>query len=233
MLLTAHQPNYLPYAGFFHKVAQADRFIIVDTTQFVKRGPFGWIHRNKIRTAEGWQWLSVPVHTSGKFTQPIHQTLIRNDLPWRRKHWRAIEFNYRAAPHFSRYAGGLQAIYDREWNLLSDLNAELIRFILHALEIETPVSLAGAAGIEGKATELVINLCRAAGADAYLSGVHGHDYLDEAAVRAAGIDLRFQQFEPPVYPQCHPGPFVTNLSVLDLLLNVGPGARALLTGGSH
>jgi hypothetical protein len=230
MLLTAHQPNYLPYLGFFHKIAQADRFTIVENTQFVKRGPFGWIHRNKIRTVDGWQWLSVPVHTKGKFTQSIRDTMIRTDLPWQRKHWRAISLNYGKAPHFARYAGPLEEIYARPWEKLADLNATLIRLILGFLGIDRPVTIGG---VEGESTQLVVNLCREAGADAYLSGVHGRDYLDEAMIRAAGITLRYQEFAHPVYPQCQPGAFVPNLCALDLLFNVGPDSRAVLTGARH
>src|SRR3989338_6081487 len=100
MLITGHQPNYIPYAGFFHKIVQAEAFVIVDNVQFVKRGPFGWIHRNKIRTQSGWDWLTVPVITKGKFSQKINETIIDNKMPWRRKHWKTIEFNYRKAPHF-------------------------------------------------------------------------------------------------------------------------------------
>jgi hypothetical protein len=231
MLLTAHQPNYLPYLGFFHKIALADRFVVADTVQFVKRGPFGWIHRNKIRTAEGWQWLSVPVHTKGKFTQRICDTMIRNDLPWGRKHWKALVFNYRKAPHFERYAPRLEAIYARPWEKLGDLNEALIRLMLEFLQIERPILRASQEGIQGKATELIVNLCRAAGTDRYLSGVHGRDYLDPARLEEAGIHVTIQPFTHPTYPQCQPGPFVPNLTALDLLFNVGPGSRAVLMGG--
>ena len=233
MLLTAHQPNYLPYLGFFHKAATADRFIIVDTTQFVKRGPFGWIHRNKIRTAAGWQWLSVPVHHKGKFTQRICDTEIRTDLPWQRKHWRTIVLNYGKAPHFARYAEPLEAVYQSDWKNLRDLNVALIRLLLEFLKIDRPVTLASEAGIEGQSTELIINLCRAAGADAFLSGVHGADYLDEAMVHDAGIALTYQKFTHPTYPQCRPNAFVPNLCALDLIFNAGPDSRAILMGDRH
>lgn len=228
MLATGHQPNYLPYLGFFEKIARADVFVVVDTVQFVKRGPFGWIHRNKIRTADGWQWLSVPVLSKGKFDQRICDTAINNAEPWRRKHWRAIEFNYRKAPHFAACAERLKAVYDREWTNLRDLNVELLRLCLDLLGLRTRVVVAGEAGIIGESTDLVVNLCRGVGADAYLSGVHGREYLDAAKVAAAGIRLEFQDYAHPTYPQCHPGPFVPNLSVIDLLMNVGPQSLKVL-----
>ena len=119
MLLTAHQPNYLPYPGFFQKIAAADEFLVVDTTQFVKRGPFGWIHRNRIRNHQGAQWLSLPVLHKGRYTQRICDTLLNPKLPWRHKHWRSIELNYGKAPHWAEYHAGLREIYEREWSELS------------------------------------------------------------------------------------------------------------------
>lgn len=228
MIATGHQPNYLPYLGFFDKIARADVFVIVDTVQFVKRGPFGWMHRNKIRTAAGEQWLSVPVLSKGKFTQRIADTLINNAEPWRRKHWKAIEFNYRKAPHFPAYAECVKAIYDREWDKLADLSTALIRLCLDLLGLRTRIVVASDAAISGESTDLVVNLCRAVGADAYLSGVHGRDYLDAAKVAAAGIRLEFQDYAHPTYPQCQSGPFVPNLCILDLLFNAGPDSLKIL-----
>ncbi|MCH7805266.1 MAG: WbqC family protein, partial [Acidobacteria bacterium] len=152
MIVTGHQPNYLPYPGFFEKIARADLFIIVDNVQFVKRGPFGWIHRNKVRTEKGWDWLTVPVLTKGKFTQSIRETRINGAQPWARKHWRTIEWNYRKAPHFGKYADGLRTIFDRKWEWIWELNVELIHLIMGWLEIKTPVKIASEMGVEGQAT---------------------------------------------------------------------------------
>ncbi len=228
MLLVGHQPNYLPYLGFVHKIAQADAFVLVDNVQFVKRGPFGWIHRNRVLTRQGPLWLTVPVLTKGKFTQTIQETTINNALPWAHKHWRTIEIAYGKARHFARYAPPFAELYARRWEKLTDLNEALILAILAAFEIDVPVQKASALGVSGKATEYVINLCRKAGADAYLSGVHGQDYLEPARFQAEGIALRFQAFAHPVYPQAHPGAFTANLSAIDLLFNCGPESRKIL-----
>ncbi len=233
MLLTGHQPNYLPYLGFFHKIALADLYLVVDTTQFVKRGPFGWIHRNKIRVphgqgGDGWAWLSLPVKTSGKFEQPIIECELDERVPWRRKHWRSIEQQYAKAPHWQLYAPRFAAIYEREWTHLSPLAEALIREVLDCLEIRTPVRRLSELGVTGKAGDLIVEFCRALGADRYLSGVHGKDYLDPEVFRRAGIELVFQEFHHPVYPQIHGGEFVPNLSALDLLFNCGPESRKIL-----
>lgn len=228
MICTGHQPNYLPYPGFFHKIAHADCFILVDTTQFVKRGPFGWIHRNRIRTPEGWDWLSVPVLTKGKFTQSIRETEIDAGRDWARKHWRALEWHYGRSAHFGRYAGFFRETYGRSWSSLAALNEHLIRGILEFLDVKARVERASDLGAAGAATDLVVDLCRKVGADTYLSGVHGRDYLEEGRFAAAGIRLQYQSFACPVYAQCQPGPFVSDLSVVDLLFNCGEASREIL-----
>lgn len=232
MMLTAHQPNYLPYGGFFEKIARADRFFIVDNVQFVKRGTFGWMHRNRIRTnsPQGWDWLSVPVLSKGKYTQKISEARVDASVPWARKHWKAIEFNYRRAPYFKLYADAFRALYERPWDSFGDLSCAFIERILELLGAARPIERTSALGIEGESTGLVLAMCRAAGADAYLSGVHGKDYLDAAEFERAGVRLVFQDFACPEYPQCWPGPFVPNLSVIDLLFNCGPESLKVLRG---
>ncbi|MBI4577679.1 MAG: WbqC family protein [Planctomycetes bacterium] len=231
MILTGHQPNYLPYLGFFEKLARSDVFLIVDTVQFVKRGPFGWIHRNRIRTREGSQWLSVPTLHKGLYTQPIHETRINRQVPWGRKHWRALEVNYARAPHFAEHAGFFQELYTRDWELLADLNEAIIRYLIAALGIRVRVERLRDLVVGGEATGLIINFCRALGADTYLSGVHGRDYLDLEACRLAGLEIRFQDFRHPVYPQAQPGPFEPFMGAVDLLFNCGPRSLEVLLGG--
>lgn len=230
MILTGHQPNYLPYLGFFHKIATSDAFVVVDTVQFVKRGPFGWIHRNRIRTREGWIWLSVPVLTSGKFTQSIAEARIDNALPWRRKHWRSLQLAYARYPHFDAHAGFFEGLYAREWDRLADLSEAVVRYLMDAFGIQRPVYRASDLKPEGQATALILDLCRKLSADTYLSGVHGKDYLDEGAFAKAGIALRFSDFVHPTYSQApHPG-FIPHLSAVDFLFALGPKAGAVLRG---
>ena len=231
MLVAGHQPNYLPYLGFFHKLARVDRFMIVDLAQFVKRGEFGWIHRNKLRTPNGWQWLSLPVKTSGKRTQSCAEAELENHLNWRRKHWAAIEFNYRNAPHFAEYRDRFKAVYEREWTHLVPLSVELIRLIAGCFGIATPIELASAHGVTGEAGGLLTAICKHYGASRYLSGVHGRDYLNMDEMKAAGVTVEFQEFAHPIYTQCHRGAFEPYMSALDLIFNAGPRARDVLLGG--
>lgn len=207
--------------------------MIVDHVQFVKRGPFGWIHRNRIRTQRGWEWLTVPVITKGKFHQSILETQINNALPWRRKHWRAIQWHYKKAPFFPTYAPLFQDVYDQPWDSICELNIRLIMLILQILGIHVKVMRSSQLDIKGKATQLIIEMCQKLGADTYLSGVHGKDYLDERLFPAHGINLRYQNYSHPRYPQCYPGDFVPDLSVIDLIFNCGPKSLGIIIGNDQ
>src|SRR3989338_4093764 len=136
MLVAAHQPNYLPYCGFFHKIAHCDVFVIIDTVQFVKNGAFAWQHRNRVRSNNGWMWLTVPVLTKGKSAQKINEVEIMNDINWRHKHWQSIYQNYKKAPHFYKYSDFFEHIYKTKWDRLLDLNMKMIFYLLKVLKID-------------------------------------------------------------------------------------------------
>ncbi len=217
MLLTAHQPNYLPYPGFFQKVASADEFLIVDTTQFVKRGPFGWIHRNKIGTPNGPIWLTLPVLTKGRFDQRICEVELDPRRDWAKKHWKSLEWNYSQSPHWEQFSPGLKKIYQRSWSHLSPLTTEIIRWFFNVLEIDLPFHLASDLKADGVATDYILAFCRELGATEFLSGIHGRDYLEVDRFTSENIKLHFQEYSPPIYSV--PGRSVLeNLSMLDAIL---------------
>ena len=225
MILTGHQPNYLPYPGFFQKIAAADMYLVVDTTQFVKRGPFGWIHRNKIGSPNGSQWLSLPVLHKGRYHQSIAETELNPRSDWQRKHWKALEWNYGKAPHWERYRDSLAAIYQQEWSHISPLNTALIRWFMEQLELDADVRIASDLKAEGKSTEYIVAFCQELGADAYLSGVHGRDYLDLELFAHVDIELEFQEYTPPSYAGFNGQPAEANLSMLDMLFWSGDQAK--------
>ena len=220
MLLTAHQPNYLPYPGFFQQIAAADEILVVDTTQFVKRGPFGWIHRNKIRTPNGPIWLTLPVLSKGRYDQAIHEVELDPRRDWAKKHWKSLEWNYRQAPFWEKYSPGLKEIYERPFTHLSPLTTAIIRWLIDALELERPVHIASELSASGKSTEYILAFCQELGADAFLSGTHGRDYLTVERFPECGIDLHFQEYTPPVYAPPGEEP-IENLSILDQLFWTG------------
>lgn len=231
MILSAHQPNYLPYIGFFHKIINCDIFVIWDTVQFVKRGPFGWQHRNKIRTKNGWIWLTVPVLTKGKYEQLIIDTRINNDMPWPRKHWNSIYLNYNRAPYFNKYSDFFAGLYKKRWDRLAELSETAIYYIAKALGIKTKIIKCSSLGLNSHGTDLIINVCKKIGADTFLSGRHGRDYLDEEKFSEAGIRLIYQDFKHPGYEQVYK-PFIENMSIIDLLFNAGENSLKILTGAA-
>lgn len=231
MLIAGHQPNYLPYCGFFHKIAYCDIFVIVDTVQFVKRGPFGWQHRNRIRTKDGWAWLTVPTLTRGRYHQKINEAEICNDIDWQRKHWRSIYLNYKRAPYFNKYSDFFDHIYNKKkWDKLVDLNMEIITYVLKALKIERRVVLCSKLGIRNEGSQLLVDICKKFDSDAYLSGTHGRDYIDNDVIKNNNLKVLYQNFDHPVYEQGYDD-FIPNLSVIDLLFRAGDNAIDMLLRG--
>jgi hypothetical protein len=226
VILSAHQPQYLPYLGYFDKVARADVFVLLDQPQFEKED---WQNRNRIKAAQGPQWLTVPVLTKGQSTQSIKHVGINPREDWRRKHWMSLELNYKKAPFWEPYAARLKGVYERPWDSLCELNLELYRLLAALLDVQTSVKIESGLDCPGTGTERLIQLCRSCGADTYLSGAGGKGYMDEALFEQAGIRLLYQHYEHPVYRQQHMKQgFVPYLSVLDLLLNEGPASLTIL-----
>lgn len=132
MILTVHQPEYLPYIGFFDRVSKADVFVILDNVQYQKKG---FINRNKIKTSDGWQWLTIPVKQR-EALKKINEIEISNETNWRAKHWKALLYNYNKAPYFKKYSDFFEKVYKRNWGLLVDLNVYLIKNIIDILGLK-------------------------------------------------------------------------------------------------
>jgi hypothetical protein len=217
MRVAIHQPNFLPWLGFFHKANEADLLVLLDNVLFIKRG---FIQRNYIKTNQGTQLIGVPIKTKGRYLQTIAETVIDNETPWQAKLIRTLGVNYAKAPAHAVVTPEIDAILARPYERLIDLNMELLRTAFHHLAITTPTLLASElTGIKGQGTERLISICHTVGADEYLSGAGGKNYQDESAFEAAGIRLEYTHFEHPTYPQLN-GEFAANLSIVDYLFNV-------------
>ncbi|MBF0571561.1 MAG: WbqC family protein [Candidatus Omnitrophica bacterium] len=232
MVITIHQPQYMPWLGYFDKISKADVFVLLDNVQFKKNE---WQNRNRIRTPQGWQWLTIPVLHD--FGQKINEIKINNKEPWRKKHLRAIELNYVKARFFEQYFPHFQDILNKEWDNLAEVNICLIRKIMELLGIKTRLVLSCEyEAVEHKTLRLV-DLCKHFNANTYLSGEGGLDYLDEGQFKLNNIDIIVQKYEHPVYNQMwmhkNQAAFVSHLSVLDLLFNCGPESFAILTAGER
>lgn len=231
MIIAGHQPNYLPYLGFFNKAASCEIFVLVDTVQFVKRGPFGWVSRNRIRTmtTQGWLWLTVPVVNKGRYTQSILETEIDNSTNWAHKHWESIRRNYQPAPYFKPYADFFEDIYQKEWHYLTELNEAIIRYLFQRFNITAKIVKSSELKATGKATDLIIDICQKLNASTYLHGKHGRDYVDEDKMKQYDINSIYQEFAHPVYAQRHQ-PFIPEMAAIDLLFNCGPASGNILRG---
>lgn len=225
MILTAHQPVYLPWLGLFHKIALADRFCFFDKVQYQ---PKDWNNRNKIKFNNGTaNWLTVPVFRKSYLDHSYLEIKINNSIPWQRKHWRSIELNYSKAPYFYLYAKELSKFYEVHWKYLCDLNYKMLLFFLDILNISIPVVRMKDYSFRGKKSDLVIDMCRQLEADIYIFGEQGKNYADIEAFIKAGILPVFQKYQHPVYPQLHEN-FISHLSIVDLLFNCGPKSLKML-----
>lgn len=224
-VVAIHQPECLPWLGFVDKIRQCDIFVLLDSVQFEKNY---FQNRNRIRTATGAQWLTVPVLTKGRSAQAIKDVRINRAEPWEGRHRRALALHYAGAPFYDCWADGLAAIYGRPWERLVDFNVAVIRWVAEAFGLDRPFVRASELGVTGRRSELLRDICVATGARTYLSGVSGRDYLDELLFASAGIAVRYQNFRHPIYRQRYE-PFTHNMSSIDLLFNAGPDALRILT----
>lgn len=228
-VLTAHQPVYLPWLGLFHKIALADTFVSFNRVQYL---PKDWNNRNRIKTAGGPVWLTVPVLKKGHRGKPLDEIEIDNSRPWARKHWAALSQNYGRAPYFDDYAGFFEDTYSRQWHTLDELDEHILQWLLRTLGIDVQFLRASDFDFRGAKSELVLDMCRQLKADVYVFGALGRDYADVDAFRTAGIEVVFQDYAHPVYPQLH-GDFVPYLSVVDLLFNCGPSSLEIIVSTEH
>lgn len=225
MIVASHQPNFLPWTGFFVKALIADALILLDEVQFA-RG-FTWTNRNRLKGDQGELWLTVPLRKKGRGLQKISQVEVCNDRNWRHKHLQSIVQNYAHAPYLGDHLSFLQEIYQHEWKRLMDLNCRTLFYLRDALGIKRECMLQSDLGVQGRGAELVVKLCKSVGADVYLSSLVGRKYLDEALFWENGVRIQDFSFVPPMYPQLW-GDFIPNLSALDLVLNCGRESIAII-----
>ena len=228
MILATHQPIFLPWPGLFHKALHADRLVLLDQVQF-PRGRT-WLTSNRLKNEDGELWLTVPVWRTGRGLQRIDQVEIAEERGWRAKHLRGIRQNYAHAPWYADHAPAITHIYARGQRRLVDLNLDLIRWLWTLLAPPAELILQSDLGVDGRGTALMIGLCARLGCDrlAILPGVEQH--LDTDALRRHGIAPVRLAYRPVIYPQLW-GPFLHNLSLLDLLFCCGPRTRDIVASG--
>lgn len=228
MILAVHQPQYIPWLGYFHKINKSDIFVFLDDVQYKPRE---FQNRNKIRTRSGWIWLSVPVISKDLGRQRICDVKIDNEFPWQKKHLKSLEVWYAKAKFFNNYLPFFKEVYTRKWERLAELNVYIINYILRQLTISKPIYFESQLNIVNKSTERIVEICNKLKADTYLSGIGGKEYLQEDKFIKAGLKLIYQDFIHPTYHQqfmSDDSDFLSYMSTLDLLFNEGPGSREIL-----
>lgn len=218
MILSGHQPNYLPGVGLFIKIALSDKFMYVSEVQFDKKS---WQNRNRIRTKDGWIWLTVPTLTKGKSEQKISEVEINNQLEWGKKHFQSIRLNYCKAPYYNYYIDFFEALYQKEWINLSELNIYITNYILKELRISTKILYDVDFEFHKNKTDRLVEMCEATNCDIYLSNKGSENYVSIPSFQTLGKDHLYVHYLGKEYPQVFRG-FEPNLSILDMLFNCGP-----------
>lgn len=216
------QSNYIPWKGYFDAFSLVDEVVLYDEMQYTKRD---WRNRNKIKTANGLQWLSIPVEVKGKYLQKINETKVI-DQKWRQKHWKTIYLNYRKAPYFDHYSGDFETLYqDESTFFLSEINFQFIEKINEILGIKTPLRWSHEFELRGDKTEKLLNICKDVNATKYFSGPAAKSYMDLSLFKAENIEVCWLDYSNyPEYNQLY-GNFEHGVSILDLIFNEGPNIK--------
>jgi len=222
------QPGYLPWLGFFELMQGCELFVFLDDVPYTKKD---WRSRNRIRSQEGFQWLTVPVLSRGKRGQLISEAKVDNTVLWGKKHLKAIKWNYSKARCFNQYIGYFEEIYAKSWDYLLDLDLEMIRLLAEQFCILTPVIKASDLGIEGLSGNLrVIEICKRLSATTLYDSAGAIPFIDGCLFAEAGIRVVFQSYAHPVYTQTLQ-PFLPFMSAIDLLFNEGANSKDILLSG--
>jgi hypothetical protein len=225
--VTMHQPNYLPWIGFFSKVACSDCLVIADTFQYIVNGV---INRNKIRTKEGWHYLTIPVGRRYDRSR-ICDVPLPADNSWRIVHWNTIRHSYISTDFFAAYQDFFENLYLHHDKLenLAQINEEIILYLLRCFNIKVEIIKVSEldANPDLRKTDRIIELLKLVDADLYLSGPSGRNYLEFEKFSQHNLGLKFFQLEHPVYQQRYPS-FESNLAAIDLLFNMGPQAEGII-----
>jgi hypothetical protein len=217
MIVAIQQPEHAPWMGFFNKMAQVDLYVLLDNVQYKKRY---FENRNKIRTSQSSQWVTVPIVSKGRYHQWINQVEIDNAQDWQRKYVNSIISAYSKAPCFDCRQDDLLAILNRPWDMLVDLNIALIEYFASLCKIQTPIKKASDLNTgETRGSDLIFEICKQTEASVYVSGPDGRNYLNLEHFLEAGIKLVYHDFEHPEYSQLH-RPFQSHMSLIDFIFNV-------------
>ena len=232
MIITIHQPEHLPWLGLFNKIAKADVFVILDSVQYEKNY---FQNRNRILGTNGVQWLSIPISNKGHMDGSIATTLIASDpknAKWKEKYLQTIRMSYGKYPYFSEVFPVLEKAMSVDTEYFCELNLSIIRAFCEKLDIHPQYVRSSELAVSGLKSDLILDICKAMKTDVYIAGPSGRDYLDMDSFKEAGIEVVFNDYHHPVYPQKKTEEFISHLSSLDLFMNVGfeEGKKVIMDG---
>ena len=219
------QSSYIPWKGYFSLIQLVDDFVLYDDVQYTHRD---WRNRNRIKTVQGPKWLTIPVAVKGRFAQRVRDAKV-SDPRWARKHWQAICSNYSRSPCFHEIAPRLEPVFHECGTVesLSVINGRLTRLLAAMLGIDTRIHDSADFELRGNRTERLVHICQQLGAASYLSGPRAADYLDESCFRGANMQVCWMDYSGyPAYPQLFSPPFIHEVTVIDLLMNLGVAGAA-------
>jgi hypothetical protein len=229
MIVSIMQPAYLPWLGYFDRISKSDCHIVLDHVSMDKNSKTKFTNRNKMRTVQGWSWLTVPVKAvASSEDTPINKLEISSDVSWTSKHWKTLQASYSRASFFTDYSDFFESFYKKRENSLAFLLDESTEYLLTSLKIDTHCLRSSDLSPQSKKSDLILELCKKVGATCYLSGPFGRDYLDAHKFEDAGIELRFHDYVHPEYEQVYKG-FEPYMSIVDLLFNHGPKSLEILS----
>ena len=235
MIVTIHQPEHLPWLGLFNKIAKAERFVILDSVQYEKNY---FQNRNRILGTNGVQWLSIPISNKGHMDGSIATTLIASDpknAKWKEKHLQTIRMSYGKYPYFREVFPVLEEALNIDTDLFCEINISIIKALCDKLDIHPEYLRSSQMNVNGLKSDLILDICREADASIYIAGPSGRDYLDMDSFKEAGIEVVFNDYHHPIYPQRRSEEFISHLSAVDLFMNVGfeEAKRVIMSGNEY
>ena len=227
MKITIHQPEHMPWLGFFHKINMADLYVVLDNVQYRRRY---FQNRNKVRTRDGWQWVTVPLQKEDRDELLIKNAMISKDeAGWKDENLKRIYHSYCKAPYFKSYWDAFKNVYSRDYSRLEEMNMALISLLMTKFGINKKILFSSEMDVGGEKGDLILDICKKLKAATYISGISGKEYLDSKKFAEAGIEVIFQEFHHPIYKQLYE-PFIPCISSVDLLFNYGDKSLDIING---
>jgi len=225
MRVIIHQPQYFPYPGFFHKLSLAEKYVILDNTQYDKR----FTNRNRILAESDAIWLTVPINKKHKFL-PNNRVEINNEIDWQTEHWKKIYHSYKNSSFFSNYSEYLKQIFSKKWEHLFELDFETLKKTIKWLGIKIEIIKESELNINSQSTQRLVDICKQVGANTYISGkgLPNKQYMEKELFEKEGITLEYQNYTSVEYKQRNSESFIPDLSILDLLFNCGENSMEII-----